>query len=169
VVCLLLFSADPGDCSIILSAGDSYSLEFTSLDYFGPYTGPDYNYAAIGLAPASQVSTQFIFSLYENSINEPYITSWTESVILEFGLHGFYFSNGSMKIPWQDMQGIFYIEMLSGAMALDSLYAAAIIDGDVYHHVFRPVPIPGSLVLLMSGLFPILASRPFKKRSKNRQ
>ncbi len=152
-VLVSLVFASQGLCGLVLNEGDSYSFEFTSLPYDSEYMEEYFLIGIVYLKPAFSVNPSYRFSIYENSLNEIPIRS--EIDILDPLSGGFGYLEHSNSASWQDLQGVFSIEVLTGSIELESFVASTIIGTGMYSQTFN-VPIPNSFIFISSGLILII-------------
>ena len=163
ITTLYLIAPVNGICGLILTQGESYSIEFDSLSYCTEFTDERYISGLVTLSPLSLVDTSFILSIYENSINETPIRTGNYGLSPNFGMQGVGYLEFSNSAFWQDFQGVFYIEVLAGTVEIESFTAATIIGTSLYSQTF-PVPIPSSCIFLLSGVLLIFSIRFFNTK-----
>lgn len=163
-VFLSLFFASQGLCGLVLSEGDSYTFEFTSLLYDSEYTEDYFSYALIRVSSTTPEIPQFMFSIYEDSLDQSPIRSGLSSVDPEFGVQSVGYFNKPEFSPWQDFQGIFFIKVTEGSIELESITAAVMIGNSLYQQNF-PVPIPSSFIFAISGFFLIISGKSMNKKT----
>ena len=139
---------------LIMTQGQTYDFHFTSIDATIPFIMDPYFYAELslgdtGLEPGEAVK----FTAYENGFNDPMIGSVTYSnnypslpVPMILGLY----SGDIESVPWQDQEGSFRIEILSGTVELESFTANTIINGDSFSQTYA-IPEPSSIAMILTG------------------
>lgn len=147
---LLVALACYSTAELILTAGDSFEFDFHTITLAPPiFPDPDPPIMAefnLG-SDLLNIGDSVIFSAFENSANEPATRTAT------FDGGDYAYRDLGMFIPdtmWQDKQGAFRIEVISGSVALASFTARVVIDGEQYGQIYA-VPEPSSIALLFLG------------------
>jgi len=146
-------------CSgLLLNSGDSFTFEFTNLDFLGPSS----------FEPRTQVGLRLFglggsnilrFDAFENFTSELPVLSTNLTVVGDISP---VFTFGP---AWQDLQGTYRVTMFSGAALFSSFFVTIITtDGDIYNLKDTPVPEPSPLSLIGAiGLPAILIFRRVKR------
>ncbi len=161
---LSLIYTNKGFCGLVLTDGESYTFEFTSLPYGSEYMEEYFIYALIRVSSTTPDTPQFMFSVYEDSLGQSPIKSSLSSVDPEFGVQSIGYFDRPESSPWQDLQGVFCIDVIEGTIEIESITAAAIINDVLYQQVF-PVPISSSCSILLSGILVIVLIRCKRNKS----
>ncbi len=167
IALLSLVFASQGLCGLVLTEGESYTFEFTSLPYDSEYTEDYFIYALIRVSSTTPNAPQFLFSIYEDALDQSPIKSGLTSVDPDFGVQSIGYFNKPEFSPWQDLQGIFFIEVTEGSIELESLTAASVIGNSLYKQNFS-VPIPSSFIFVISGFFLIISGRYMNKKANQK-
>lgn len=126
---------------LLLSSGQSYSFEFSTLQLFAEdLTGFDprgYNFATFySNVPGSTPGAMFTVDLFENNLGEAPIGTASGSGFVTAEAFG----------GWLDLQGIARVTVDSGAVLFDSVLVT----------VYRPTPgLPSLFEYYSSGLVPV--------------
>ncbi len=163
-VCLVLITVNYGECGLVLTEGESYTFEFSSLPYHSDYSEETFIFGRANIAPTTPIRPQFIFSVYEDTLNELPIKSGTSGIDPDFGLQSIFYFEITELAPWQDFQGIFYIEVITGEIELEAFVASTVIDNHLYKQTFT-IPIPNSFLFSLSGILLIYIVRSAKKEN----
>ncbi len=155
-----------GMCSLVLTEGESYTFEFTSLPYESEFYEGYFDYISIIASPASSIPSTYTAYCYENSITEDPISITQGGLDPNFGSTVSGRLIETISAPWKDLQGIIFIEITKGAIEFESIRAATVI-GDTLYRQTLPVPIPSSCIITLSGFFLIVFVRRVKKANQN--
>jgi hypothetical protein len=142
----------------LLTAGNTYTFEFTNLDFQGSsLTGPS---TRIGLELLGFSGTEALqFEAFENSSSESPIFS--TNLIASVGSPDFTFAPA-----WQDLQGVFQIDILSGSATLQGYFVSVTTtDGDFYSSKFNAVPEPPAISLIFLGSGVLIYVRKRNKKT----
>lgn len=168
--CAVLFLSS-ANADILLSAGESHSMDLSDIDMWVIWSSPDYphyNHYSFTLQFSEDLydenTDDLRIRLYEDSedttpfltLFEPGTIAWNLSVdptyIKESNLGGSY---------WHDYTGRIEVEVISGSVQLDHLSVHFGPSGGAYHGQMDVVPEPSSFALLaLSSVF-VWKSRKF--------
>jgi len=155
----LVLSPSLVEAGLTLSGGQSFEYEFSSIFSTTPFSDDPFVFA--GFSVSGDILTDgeaLIFAVFEDSTDQVPIRSGTfegvSTVPSGGGLGGGGFLTSVALAPWQDLQGIFKVEVTSGTIELSSFNAATVIGGDYYEQTYViPEPNSVSLLLLGTGIF----------------
>ncbi len=126
-----------------MAPGATYTYEFTNFVFqAGDAVGP---YAEVGLSVSSLVPVySFQFTAFENGSGQTALltTNFTASATTAV------FALGPV---WQDRQGLFTLQMLSGSMTLLDFYGSVVDDAGNYYSEKPPVVPEPSVAVLWGG------------------
>ena len=151
---------------VLLSSGQSYVFEFSSLSYLRPAQVSDggsfYAYFSAGTFSDGE---NVLVEIFQNSLSDTPLTSSYSHVgpadPLESYAIGFSWSSASMPF-WPDFQGIARVTMISGDCQLDSLDVRQIVNGGLYLQSF-PVPEPSPFSLGICIVASLMMVRGFRR------
>jgi hypothetical protein len=125
--------------SLILNSGQSFEFEFSSIASTTPFPDDHFSYAGWRVGTGIIESDySIIFSVFEDNTTQAPIRSGTfeGDTIPPYMLTGGTFLTSAALAPWQDLQGVFKIEVVSGAIELKSFSAATVVGGDYYEQTY---------------------------------
>ena len=114
--------------------------------------GETYISEEITLTSTTPTTPILVFSLYENLIEETPFRSGTHGIVPNFGMQSIGYLEYTDSAFWKDFQGLFYLEVLTGTIELESISAATIVNSSLYKQSFS-VPIPNSFIFVLLGFF----------------
>ncbi len=124
---------------LILNTGQSFEYEFSSIASTTPFSDDHFEYASwrVGFR-IIESDYSIIFSVFEDNTTQFPIRSipfqgYTDS---SGGITGGGLLTSAALAPWQDLQGVFKIEVVSGAIELKSFVAATVVGGDYYEQTY---------------------------------
>ncbi|MCF7864437.1 MAG: PEP-CTERM sorting domain-containing protein [Kiritimatiellales bacterium] len=139
---------------LVLSSGQSFEYEFHSIYSTTPFSDDPFAYARFNLGSDSlSEGDSMVFSVFEDNTNQPAIRSETITYLpdlLPWPIGSGEFETSVAEAPWQDHQGIFRIEVISGTIELDSFESSTVNGGNYYHQIYV-IPEPHSVALLFIG------------------
>jgi hypothetical protein len=140
---LLIFFSILSPCivkaSLILNSGQSFEFEFSSIASTTPFPDDHFSYAGWRVGTGIIESDySIIFSVFEDNTTQAPIRSGTfeGDTIPPYMLTGGTFLTSAALAPWQDLQGVFKIEVVSGAIELKSFSATTVVGGDYYEQTY---------------------------------
>lgn len=143
----------------IITDGQSYEFEFNTLNFIESVTYKNQGGATISflddLLDQGEVAR---LEFFENSIlTTPFFQHDFNSPTNHFG------ASVVVPVPWQDLQGIIKLTMLSGSVDINEIDVQVIRDGNRYLETFSTVPIPEpeTGLLIIFGLISIYMARRF--------
>ena len=146
--------------SITLNAGESFYYQFDSLPLVGiseHYSGAMAQGWLFWNAEPLVKNTLLEIAMFENSLNEEILYSWTmTNPILSGGLT---LSAPDFPNVWQDLQGAFSFRVITGAVAINSIEVKSLVPhqpgglfADVYgfaNVLVVPEPSPGIIFIAL--------------------
>ena len=142
------------DAGLILNAGQSFELEFSSISSTAPFSDDPFGYAGFNVGTGI-IESDFsvLFSVFEDNTSQPALQSGTfdGTTIPPAMITGGGYLTSVALAPWQDLQGIFKVEVISGTIELSSFDASTVIGGQYYEQSYA-VPEPNSVALLFTGV-----------------
>lgn len=158
ITCLLItILVSPSYSTLFLHAGDVYEWDFSLAPGGSPNAWISFGYDLI------HNEDQVRASYFEDSISESPVWRYT------FKGESFSYGTGSYSVNFasygffQDMDGVFLLEVLRGSVGLESLGIATNIGGINYYSQVRPTFIPeyasGPKILSAVALFFVLMKR----------
>ncbi len=161
---LSLIFASQGLCGLVMNEGETYAFEFTSLPYDSEYSEGSLSYASVVASPASSIPSTFEIFYYENSLTENPIRNRQAGLDPNFGSILFGSLIDTILAPWQDLQGIVFIEVTKGSIELESIRTATVIGSSLYEQTFA-VPIPNSFALIFTGFLILFFGKTISRNS----
>ncbi len=155
---LTLIFTNTGVCGLVLTQGESYTFEFTSLPYHSAYTEDHLAFSFVDLTLITPDAAEFRFSVYENSTEETPIRS-------ELCKSSTGYLEPASSTSWQDLQGIFQINVINGIIELESFRAATVIGNSLYKQTFT-VPIPQSGMFILVGVLGMFFAQYARRKLK---
>ena len=141
---LLIFFSILSPCivkaSLILNSGQSFEFEFSSIASTTPFPDDHFSYAGWRVGTGIIESDySIIFSVFEDNTTQDPIRSGTFNGNTDpsGGITGGGFLTSTALAPWQDLQGVFKIEVVSGAIKLKSFNAATVVGEDYYEQTYE--------------------------------
>ena len=155
---------------VILTNGQSYLFEFTSLSYLRPAEMTDSaSFTAFFASGTFSDGETVMVDIFPDSPSDtPLSASYTHVCPAnpQEG-YGIRFLLSSAPPFWPDLQGVVRVTMLNGDGELNSFAARQIVGGNVYSQFF-PVPEPSSLSLGICAAALVTLFRAFRKSSPNK-
>jgi hypothetical protein len=125
---------------LILNTGQSFEYEFSSIASTTPFSDDLFRYAGwrVGFR-IIESDYSIIFSVFEDNTTQVPIRSGTFNGNTDpsGGITGGGFLTSAALAPWQDLQGVFKIEVVSGAIELKSFNAATVVGEDYYEQTYE--------------------------------
>jgi len=148
-----------GQGQLILSAGDSYTLEFSDLALEGPWPLDDPRptpFGQVGVAHYGfEAGDSLLIEMFEDTTAEPPVGTggwdWPEGTVQSPPPPLFIESFGA----WQDLQGVIRLTMLSGSVTIVDVTAFAVrdeVDGRFRYLSAIPLPEPSGAMLAFVGI-----------------
>jgi hypothetical protein len=152
---LLFVFAGQTQAQLSLSAGQSYTLTFSSLDHHPGDSNPFYN-IGLGLYFDSQdefdPSDRFQLKFYEQVGQSPVLTEDSKYFYHGSSIDSWGYANPNVPHLWDDLAGAVELDVLSGSVILTSVVPEKLVSGSDYFTSFAVVPEPASLGLVCFGL-----------------
>lgn len=162
-IILLVLSPCIVNAGRVLSDGQSFEFEFDFINSSVASFDDPFIFSFFDLGgDILEGGESLIFSVFEDNTGQAAIRSTT---IGGGTVGGFGYSTPVATAPWQDLQGVFRIEVITGAIELDSFKAATVFEGQYYEQTYAiPEPNSAALLLLGAGVFYLRRKRISKKR-----
>jgi len=127
------------NAGLILNTGQSLEFEFSSIASTTPFSDDPFNYAGwdVGFG-IIESDYSVIFTVFEDNTTQYPIRSGTfeGDTIPPAMITGGGFLTRVAHAPFQDLQGVLKIEVVSGAIELKSFNAATVVGGDYYEQTY---------------------------------
>lgn len=156
IFCAVFLASPSTRAATLLSAGDTFNFEFTTITDNNGTTPSVFNYASFtfGIENLLYGGESMRLTMYENTLlDTPILTDVISGVgnlgdLVASG-YGFAYTSGSLpEIPFTDFQGILQLSVISGDISIESVTVGTDFGGTFYSQTY-PIPEPTTTLLIL--------------------